>query len=314
MAEEAQPTVQHLYLQWRNGDRAAGQTMAQMFSDWYYAIATVRLGDERGRQPLAIACDNFIKGIASVPGPAELVDWAHEVVRSQTDAVGERIDGGDYPNALTQNRSPRELLSAARVGLDPPQVRLLAMTYDRATPMEDLFAEAEAQGGMPHAILEARHQLKRWLHTHAQVPFAVVPERPNLDLAPLPLYEAARMASNGEEAHFEKWLITDLDLCKDVAEFATFAHALRAGAFSAVLLPGGMRALERMRAGNPAPAAEADGGGRQPHPATAEFASADMDADEPVGNRLPWVAIGLVLFGVMAVLVLIVVLFFFVLT
>ena len=59
----------------------------------------------------------------------------------------------------------------------------------------------------------------------------MVPENPDLDRAPMPLYEAARMSSGDEEAFFEKWLLSDLDLCRDVAEFAAFSHALRAGAF-----------------------------------------------------------------------------------
>ena len=36
-----------------------------------------------------------------------------------------------------------------------------------------------------------------------------------------------------EVASLEKWLLTDIDLCKDVAEFAAFVHAMRDGALSA---------------------------------------------------------------------------------
>jgi hypothetical protein len=37
------------------------------------------------------------------------------------------------------------------------------------------------------------------------------------------------MKSPQEEANFEKWMLTDLDLCKDIAEFAHFGIALRGG-------------------------------------------------------------------------------------
>ena len=41
MAESADVTVQQLFKKWRSGDAESGQSMAQRFSDWYYAIAAV---------------------------------------------------------------------------------------------------------------------------------------------------------------------------------------------------------------------------------------------------------------------------------
>ncbi|MCB9778012.1 MAG: hypothetical protein H6742_05570 [Alphaproteobacteria bacterium] len=230
MSEQA--TVQQLFKRWRNeGDGAAGQEMAQKFSDWYYAVTAARLGDKVGRQPLETACQQFEAGIVQVKRTSDLVDWAHSLVAAQMTAVGGRVAGGDFPNALTGNRSPTELLHAAAKALPAQQVELLAITFDPTVDEDRLGDAAEAHGGMPHAILEARYALKRFLRDTAQVRLAVVPDSPNLDLAPLPLYEAARMRSEAEEAAFEKWLLSDIELCKDVAEFATFAHALRAGAF-----------------------------------------------------------------------------------
>jgi hypothetical protein len=37
------------------------------------------------------------------------------------------------------------------------------------------------------------------------------------------------MATPQEEINFEQWMISDLDLCRDIAEFAHFAIALRGG-------------------------------------------------------------------------------------
>lgn len=227
------PSVQQLFKQWRNQrDAEAGQEMAQKFSDWYYAVTAARLGDREGREPLERACQAFAAGIVHVTRTSELVDWAHGLVLGEIAAAGGRVPGGDFPNALTAKRSPSELLAGARGVLPDHQVRLLALTFDPSVEMDRLEDEADPHGGVPHAILEARYALKRYLRDSAGVPLQVVPDSPNLDLAPLPLYEAARMRSADEEAAFEKWLLTDIELCKDVAEFAAFAHALRGGAFA----------------------------------------------------------------------------------
>ena len=61
----------------------------------------------------------------------------------------------------------------------------------------------------------------------------VAPDNPVLDRAPLPLYESGRMATEQEEVNFEHWMISDIDLCKDIAEFAHFSIALRGGLPSA---------------------------------------------------------------------------------
>lgn len=230
---ESTPTVQDLFKRWRNeGDAQAGMEMAQKFSDWYYAVTAARLGDRDGRQALEAACQAFEQGIVRVTRTSDLVDWAYGLVDSNLQSAGNRVPGGDFPNALTGNRSPTALLQAVRSKLSPVQVELLSMTFDQTTDLDSLSHKAEAAGGMPHAILQSRYALKRHLRDHAQVPLQVVPDRPNLDLAPLPLYEAARMHTGEEEAAFEKWLLSDIELCKDVAEFAAFAHALRGGAFS----------------------------------------------------------------------------------
>ena len=37
------------------------------------------------------------------------------------------------------------------------------------------------------------------------------------------------MATPDEEVNFEHWMLSDINLCKDIAEFAQFAIALRGG-------------------------------------------------------------------------------------
>ena len=261
MAEAGASSPQDLFKLWQNGDGAAGQAMAQRFTDWYYAVTSVQLGESGGRQPLERACATFAQGITTVTRSSELVDWAHGIVAREIRQAGGRISGGDHPNALTSHRSPSELLSRAKDSLTSTQAQLLAATFDDSVPLSELIEMSEQHGGWPHAILDARYVLKRALRDGEGVNFSVVPESPDLDRAPMPLYEAARMSSGDEEAFFEKWLLSDLDLCRDVAEFAVFGHALRAGAF-------------RLPAPEPAP---------EPTPAPAAAQPADRPA-EPIST------------------------------
>jgi len=294
---DAKATVQQLFTQWRGGDGEAGQAMAQRFTDWYYAISSVRLGDQQGRAPLQQACASFAQGIVTVTRPTDLMDWAHEIVQREVDGAGSRIPGGDFSNALTGHRSPTELLESVRSALQPAQIVLLHATYAPGTTIDDLITLSEDNGGWPLAVLDARYALKRALRDRCRINFTVVPDEPVLDRAPLPLYEAGRMASANEETAFEKWLITELDLCRDVAEFATFGHALRAGAFEAAAIA--------------PPAASAD-------PSPPPLTMPGLPGGEPVVDEYeeprsgpPALAIGLAVGGVLLALVAIVVVLFF---
>jgi hypothetical protein len=40
------------------------------------------------------------------------------------------------------------------------------------------------------------------------------------------------MGSDAEDGAFERWMLSDLSLCRDVAEFSPFALALRGGALA----------------------------------------------------------------------------------
>jgi hypothetical protein len=204
--------------------------MAQRFSDWYYSIISVRLGDARGRVPLQRACLRFQQGIASVTNPAELIEWAYLLIAEEVHTAGDWLEGGDFPNQLTGGRTPTELLRAVASKLKPADVRLLSAAFDKNISQEHLSTQAEAAGGMPLAILNARYALKSALKEHAGVRFQEVPDQPNLDYMPLPLYEAGRMGTAREQAGFEKWMLSNIRICRDVAEFGVFSLALRNGA------------------------------------------------------------------------------------
>lgn len=224
MAETPTQDVKALFKRWRSGDAEAGVSMAQRFSDWYYAITVMRLGDQHARAPLERACQTFAQRIMDITNADELIDFAHHIVLEEVRQAGGSAMGSDAPNAMTGGELPSALLAKAASGLQRGQVDILHRTY---TDKSLLGAD------QPVATLNARHALKVWLNKNAEVPFSVLPEAPALDQAPLPLYEAARLQSDDEIHAFEQWLLTDIDLCKDIAEFSAFAHAIRSGALKA---------------------------------------------------------------------------------
>ena len=275
-------TVIQLFRKWRSGDESSGQEMAQRFSDWYYAISTIRVPGTIGRPPMEAACQNFAQGIVTVTRPRALVDWAHDLLERELASAGYGLDAGtptgsDNPNAMTRNRSPTELLQAVAPGIDPDLLQVLALAYDPRTPLRDVDRAAEPLGGTPFAMLQARYALKRALKATQDVPFAVAPDEADMDRGPISLYEANRLASGKEVAELEKWLLSDIDLCKDIAEFSAFVHALRGGALSAHAV-----------APPEEPVAEAE---PQPPPVNAPLEPATIPdtatADEPAGVLQP---------------------------
>jgi len=166
-----------------------------------------------------------------------LVDWAHDLLERELAAAGYSLDtktntGSDNPNAMTRNRSPQELLQTVAPQIDGDLLRVLALAYDPSVPLTTVDDAAEALGGTPFAMLQARYAIKRALRSGQDVPFAVAPDVADMDRAPISLYEAHRLASGREMAELEKWLLSDIELCKDIAEFSAFVHALRGGALT----------------------------------------------------------------------------------
>ena len=230
MADPAALSSHQLFKQWRGGDAEAGKAMAQLFSDWYFAITTARLGDENGRGPLERACVTFQQGIVNVSKASHLVDWAHDIVAKEVDAAGRRNTGGDFPNALTKNQSPTSLIKTAAGKLDAAQIELLQKAYSVSANADTIASLAAKSGGFPGAVYRARDALRQALQSEAGIAFTTTPNPENLDWGPVPLYEAGKLASPAEERAFERWMLQDPTVCREIAEFAAFAHALRAGA------------------------------------------------------------------------------------
>jgi hypothetical protein len=280
MAELAALTSHQLFKQWRGGDAEAGKAMAQRFSDWYYAITTARLGDENGRGPLERSCVSFQQGIVGVTKASQLVDWAHDIVVKEVDAAGRRNGGGDYPNALTKNQSPTTLIKAAATKLDAAQLELLQKTYNPTTQPQALEAVAAKSGGYPHAIYRARLALKDALQHDAGIVFTTAPSPDNLDWAPLPLYEGGKLSAPLEERAFERWMLADPVVCREVAEFAAFTHALRAGALQGAKAGAAMKGLSKPGLEKVTDRASADGSARVT-PTTSQLAKGPPSKSPP---------------------------------
>jgi hypothetical protein len=244
-AQEQQQDVKVLFKKWRSGDPDAGIQMAQRFSDWYYAITVMRLGDQRARAPLESACQLFAQRIMEVTNAEDLIDFAHHIVLEELRSAGADSPGGDFPNNITQQQSPSALLSQVSASLSPEQIHLLHLTYTGQGDIMDI------DQSMPFSALEARHALKHALH-QTGIQFAILPTEPDMDRAPMPLYESRRLASPEEERCFEQWLLTNHDLCTDIAQFSSFAHALRAGALRDVHSETGAATPQQTRASSTA--------------------------------------------------------------
>ena len=230
MADSAALSTHQLYKQWRGGDAEAGNAMAQRFSNWYYAITTARLGDEKAKVPLERARVTFQQDIVNVTKSSQLIEWAHDIVAKEVDAAGRRNTGGDFPNAYTKNQSPTTLIRTAAAKLDAAQIELLQKAYSVSANADTIANLAAKSGGFPGAVYRARHALRQALHSEAGIDFTTTLDPENLDWAPLPLYEAGKLASPAEERAFERWMLQDPTVAREIVEFAAFAHALRAGA------------------------------------------------------------------------------------
>lgn len=209
---------------WRDGDASAGQQLAQIMTDWYFAVSTSRLGEPIGAEPYQTACGQFAHGVMDIQASRDLIPWAHELIRAAVDSSGGRTVGADIPSSFTGDRHPTALLQLAREAL-PEEVDALLKAYDPES--------GRAKMGDLRLLLQYRYRLKRWLRDYQDVQFEVTPVEPNPDWLPVPVFEADKMAGTQEEQQFELWMLADRELCRDLAEFAHFAIVLRAGSLPA---------------------------------------------------------------------------------
>ena len=227
MSEQTTETVTSLFKNWRAGDAESGQLLAQRVSDWFYAVCSSKYGETQGHAMFQSVSQKFGEGIVSVAHSNDLVSWAHSLLLEEASNSEISISADNEASPYSGGHPPLTLLAKAKSAM-PGELELLSAFYAGVADNE-IEALALDLGGMPSALLHSRYSVKSWLKNTYDLPLEVVPEKPNMDLFPLPMYEAGRMTNPSETASFEKWMLDNVDLCQDVAEFAPFASALRAG-------------------------------------------------------------------------------------
>lgn len=225
MSSNTDPKVAELFKTWRVGDAEAGTQLAQRVSDWFYAICSSRYGEAQGYPVFQSASRRFGEGVVGVAHSEDLVPWAHGILSTEIIRAGLTPTAVNVASGYSGGHPPVDLLFAAKAAL-PMEVDVLRRFFtgeDEAS----LAPLVEPLGGVPSALLHARYALKRWLKTEYDLPFEITPNEPNMDLFPLSMYESNRMKNESEVSRFEKWMLDNTSLCRDVAEFAPFAAALR---------------------------------------------------------------------------------------
>jgi len=274
-----------LFQQWRRGNANAGKAMAQRFTDWFYTLSVLRHGEKEGDAGFRTACEQFSQNIGKVADVRQLHAWAHDLA-SKHILVSSAPKKGDAPNAYTGEKSPSALLRSSSDALQSDLDLLLRLFHQGDRNIDAIRA------------YNARLRVKAWLRDHAGIPFKVVPSKADPDLAPVPYYEASALDGRTTKA-FELFLLEEPVLCRDLAEFAAYTHALRAG------LPSSAPALQMPTAQPPASANRAPEAAAAAAPAksvapSTPRAPVSTGLDEPApasgNNKMPiFIGIGVLL-------------------
>ena len=227
---QRQDTVQSLFKKWQRGDGEAGDAMADRFELWFKSLTVLHLGTNKFSSSYEEACTQFSKDILSVTKPSDLIPFAHKILNDKIKQAGAIDTGGDFSNAMLQNRSPQALIHSVWSDLTPEEQRLLRGLYGSAESIESLKNQLQLQNGLAYACLSAREKLKKLLQEQKEIPFSLTEDSNNWDLCPLPLFEAEQLANPKERQLFERWMLNSVPLCKDIIEFAPFVHTMRNGA------------------------------------------------------------------------------------
>jgi len=211
--------IEELYIRWKLGNQAAGQMLANRFSQWFGAVITIQMGTTRGQQPLQNACARFSRDFGTVETVEDIHRWAHGTVKDEAADTREPQNDPVPDEVATSLRKAKNLKPALH-----PNLADLYSFYAGS------MAPEQARTLAPKDLLAARYALKRLLKNKYGIPFTVTPQRAiNPDARPLPWYEARRFNHPEEGARFETWLLNQNELCVDLWEFAPYANCLRVG-------------------------------------------------------------------------------------
>lgn len=220
--EERVESIVKLFVDWRKKqDNQIGQNMASRFERWFESVTVANCGiNKQQSQLLRQVCTNFSAQLQNIRSDNDLVPTAYSILQKELQQYS-----ASKIFEMKEDISINEILQQVWGNLQSKEQSLLLQVYAKhQRPLPDQL----------YALLEARYKLKNLIF---QRYFAgdhtwVLPETPNRDLLPMPLYEANILQNKPENQYFECWLINAPLVCLDIQEFAPFAHALFNGAIA----------------------------------------------------------------------------------
>lgn len=217
--EKKQPIdpIIKLFINWHNNaDPQAGIKMADRFELWFDSLSSFYLGENSKKQEVyKTVCLQFSNNIKQIKKPKDLVPFAYSILHKELPK--DVSEDKEYSPAMLQNRSAEELIRNVWGDLSTEDQNILVESYQGKNIPSSLYQ-----------LLQARTNLKQHLQTQG-IDFLSLNDVIDRDLFPLPLFEANKLKSAAEIQYFEFWLLNAPAICRDILEFAPFAHALRMG-------------------------------------------------------------------------------------
>lgn len=221
--EQQIDSIIKLFVTWNNHQNAdVGDRMADRFEKWFDCLTTSKIGENKiKRQVLQSVCQQFGNQLQQVTKPKDLVPFAYEILQTELAQQGDINKQYILPDL---NQTPEDIVQSVWSKLSTTNQNLLLDAYTNGKTLPQSSFEP---------LLQARYTLKKLIfetyYRALDFDWVLVSNTPDPDLIPMPLYEANVMNSPTERQYFECWLINAPVICRDIQEFAPFAHALTQG-------------------------------------------------------------------------------------
>ena len=221
--EQQIDSIIKLFVTWNNHQNAdVGNRMADRFEKWFDCLTTSKIGENKvKRQVLQSVCQQFGNQLQQVTKPKELVPFAYEILQTE---LAQQGDINKQYILADLDKAPEEVVQSVWGKLSTTNQNLLLDAYTNGKTLPQSSLEP---------LLNARYTLKKLIfetyYRALDFDWVLVSNTLDPDLIPLPLYESQVMNAPTERQYFECWLINAPVICRDLQEFAPFAHALTQG-------------------------------------------------------------------------------------
>ena len=221
--EQQIDSIIKLFVTWNNHQNAeVGDRMADRFEKWFDCLTTIKIGENKvKKQVFTKVCQQFGTQLQQVTKPKDLVPFAYEILQTELEQQGE-LNKQYVLSGLTD--TPEEVVQQVWSKLSATNQNLIldAYTNQKKVPQSSLKPLLQARYALKKLIFEAYYKARDF-------DWVLVSEVLDPDLIPLPLYESNALNNTTERQYFECWLINAPIICRDIQEFAPFAHALTQG-------------------------------------------------------------------------------------